>query len=144
MKFSLIFLLLIPSLVRADWFSSPIDVEMRMRDSWDSIRTHYTILGTSSGGFYARYKNPIKKGLIVYTEPIDFLSVPWSSASFEHEVNCNSGTIKIVKAKYFSEKYGKGKILPDGMYLVDRDIVNFQLPKPVIEKVFFEACVSGL
>ena len=121
------------------FFNLGVDVEGRVLASATTSVAYYSILGTSSGASYSGFSNPIKK-IDVYAQPVDW-NMPWSSALFKVEFNCNTNVAKTVKIEYFSEKNAKGRSLPASMINIQKDIANFNLPKNVLDGVYKVACV---
>jgi hypothetical protein len=126
-----------PFSVFAFW-NSGLDVNNRVVASYDTDEAYYSILHTASGGRYSDTKNPIRK-IDVYAEPVNW-RLPWSSAHFVVEVNCNSFTARTISLFYYEEKRAKGKRLPPGMQHTQRDIRGGQLPNGVISSAITVAC----
>ena len=121
------------------FFNFGVDVEGRVLASAATDDAYYSILGTSSRASYSGFSNPIKK-IDVYAQPVNW-RMPWGSALFKVEYNCNTNAAKTVKIEYFSDKNAKGSSLPASMINTQKDIVNSNLPQNVLEGVYKVACI---
>ena len=131
-------LLILPNAALTGLFNRGVDVEGRILASAQTANAYYSVLGLSAPMHYSQLKTPIKKNVIAYSKNKELGG--WNSACYYHTVDCDKGTIKLIKSEYFDSSDCRGKELKR-MIAYDKDLKNYSLPVNVLREIHNVACV---